>query len=76
MRKWLIHRLGGVTKEEAEYVALKEYKETAKDFFDAGCICMLGGLKEKADSLYGISAEKWCEIMYETIRKRLGEVEE
>ena len=55
MKKWLIHLLGGVTRDEASIEFIKG-KASVYVFF-----------KKYADNLYGVSADKWCSSMYNTI---------
>lgn len=52
MKKWLIKVLGGYT--EQEYVNAFKY----------GAYGKVLQLRNYADSLYGVSAEDWCNSMY------------
>ncbi len=59
IKTWLIHLLGGVTVAESR-------KECEKLFYfgmKGACI----DIRDYADSLYGKSADEWCELMYEFI---------
>lgn len=57
IRKYLIHLLGGVTKEES-YEEVVYYSKTAR----ADSILQF---KRKMTSCYGQPAEEWCKNVYE-----------
>ena len=62
IKSYLIHLLGGVTKQE---LAGKEASSYLFWHF-----CMLGrinSIKQKADSLYGTPPEEWCRKVYKFI---------
>lgn len=62
IKSYLIHLLGGVTKQE---LAGKEASSYLFWHF-----CMLGrinSIKQKANSLYGTPPEEWCRKVYKFI---------
>lgn len=65
-KTWIIHLLGGVTKNEA-----------IQSKFN--CVCLgsykaLTIIKEYADSLNGKPADEWCELVYTQICRQLESV--
>ena len=62
IRKYLIHLLGGVTKEESHEEVVYYSKSARADVTQQ--------LKWKMEDCYGQSAEEWCKNMYEYICER------
>ena len=56
MKKFLIHLLGGFTKEECAQFNVEHY--------DLGCRNTVDMLKRFADQMNGMPADDWCKIMY------------
>lgn len=57
IRKYLIHLLGGVTKEECNEEEIY-YSKVER-------ACAIQRFKWKMESCYGLTAERWCKRMYE-----------
>ena len=69
IKSYLIHLLGGVTKQE---LAGKEASSYLFWHF-----CMLGrinSIKQKADSLYGTPPEEWCRKVYKFITDEIDNI--
>lgn len=56
VKKWLIHRLGGMTKEES--VA------SDRNAYNMGVLTTLINIKAFADRMNGTAADAWCKRMY------------
>lgn len=56
LRTWLIHKLGGITKEEINTKTWNAYMK--------GEYIALDRLRTYAESLYGLPAEEWCKSVY------------
>lgn len=66
IKTWLIHRLGGVTESESQ-----------KSDYNSACIgiyAALRDIKDYADSLNGMPADEWCELVYKKICRQLKSV--
>lgn len=66
IKTWLIHLLGGVTVSEMR-----------QSNFNSACIGAykaLAIIKEYADSLNGMPADEWCELVYKKICRQLKSV--
>ena len=71
IKSYLIHLLGGVTKQE-----LAREKAPSDQFWH---FCMLGrinSIKQKADSLYGAPPEEWCRKVYKFITDEIDNTTE
>ena len=62
IRKYLIHLLGGVTRDELQQDVYYYSKAERADVTQQ--------LKWKMEDCYGQSAEEWCKNMYKYIRER------
>ena len=62
IRKYLIHLLGGVTRDELQQKVYYYSKAERADVTQQ--------LKWKMEDCYGQSAEEWCKNMYEYICER------
>ena len=62
IRKYLIHLLGGVTRDELQQKVYYYSKAERADVTQQ--------LKWKMEDCYGQSAEEWCKNMYEYISAR------
>ena len=62
IRKYLIHLLGGVTRDELQQEVYYYSKAERADVTQQ--------LKWKMEGCYGQSAEEWCKNMYEYICER------
>lgn len=62
IRKYLIHLLGGVTREEFQQDVCYYSKAERAD--------VIQQLKWKMEDCYGQSAEEWCKNVYEYICER------
>ncbi len=59
MRKFIIHCLGGLTKEECVQHNVEHY--------DLGCRNTADMFNRFADQLNGMPADDWCKMMYNHI---------
>lgn len=59
MRKFLIHLLGGLTREECVKHNVEHY--------DLGCQNTAEMFKRFADQMHGMPADDWCKMMYDHI---------
>lgn len=59
MRKFIIHALGGLTKEECVQHNIEHY--------DLGCRNTADMFKRFADQMNGLPADDWCKLMYNHI---------
>ncbi len=66
IKTWLIHLLGGVTEND-----IHQSNINSACF---GAYKALTIIKEYADSLNGKSADKWCELVYKQICRRLDSI--
>ncbi len=66
IKTWLIHRLGGVTASESQ--------ERGIDRSFVGAYVALTIIKKYSESLYGKSADEWCELVYKQICRQLDSV--
>lgn len=55
-KTWLIHRLGGMTREESN--------ESDHNSYDTGVYTTMISVRNVAKRLYGRPAEEWCKAMY------------
>lgn len=62
-KTWLIHFLGGKTKNECY--------ELKKETYHFGICVTLIEIRDKMDSLYGKSADYWCKSMYKYISDKI-----
>ena len=67
IKSYLIHLLGGVTKQE-----LAMEKAPSDLFWN---FRMLNRIKQKADSLYGTPPEEWCRKVYSYITDEIDNIE-
>lgn len=67
IKSYLIHLLGGVTKQE-----LAREKAPSDLFWN---LRMLNRIKQKADSLYGTPPEEWCRKVYSYITDEIDNIE-
>lgn len=72
IKTYIIHLLGGVTKREAivaHHVQFRQMMEIVADVthtaLPLGSLIAVKRLKQRADSIYGASADDWCKIIYE-----------
>lgn len=63
LKEKLIHLLGGLTIEESQ--------ESDKKSFHIGRYTAFSVIKQKADELYGLSAEEWSKKIYCFIEQRM-----
>lgn len=63
IKSYLIHLLGGITKQE--HARLSMLNNLAR----------LHSIKQKADSLYGTPPEEWCRQMYSYIIDEIDNME-
>lgn len=62
IKSYLIHLLGGVTKQE-----LAREKASSYLFWHFCMLNRINSIKHKADSLYGTPPEEWCRKVYKYI---------
>lgn len=74
IKTYLIHLLGGVTKREAiiaRHVQFRQLVELVPDVMHKalplGSLIAVKRLKQRADSINGVSADDWCKIIYEAM---------
>lgn len=66
IKTWLIHLLGGVT--------VSEWRQSKFNSACFGACKALAIIKEYADSLNGMPADEWCELVYKKICRQLKSV--
>lgn len=67
LKKWFIHKLGGLTVSEG---MKREHLAYEQGYYFA-YICMRG----TAERMYGLSAEEWCKNMYEMLDGSIKNIE-
>lgn len=70
IKSYLIHLLGGVTKQE---LAGKEASSYLFLYFRM--LNRINRIKHKADSLYGTPPEEWCRNVYKYITDEIDNIE-
>lgn len=70
IKSYLIHLLGGVTKQE---LAGKEASSYLFLYFRM--LNRINRIKHKADSLYGTPSEEWCRKVYSYITDEIDNIE-
>ena len=74
IKTYLIHLLGGVTKREvivARHAYFRQLVELVPDVIKKvlplGSLIAVKRLKQRADSINGVSADDWCKLIYEAM---------
>lgn len=74
IKTYLIHLLGGVTKREAHAARHAQFRQLVEIVPDVmhkalplGSLIAVKRLKQRADSINGVSADDWCKIIYEAM---------
>nr|DAQ67471.1 MAG TPA: hypothetical protein [Caudoviricetes sp.] len=67
IKSYLIHLLGGITKQEHDRLSMDN--STLRD------LARLHNIKQKADSLYGTPPEEWCRKVYKYITDEIDNME-
>lgn len=70
IKSYLIHLLGGVTKQE-----LAREKAPSYLFWHFCMLNRINSIKHKADSLYGTPPEEWCRKVYSYITDEIDNME-
>lgn len=70
IKSYLIHLLGGVTKQE-----LAREKAPSDLFWHFCMLNRINRIKHKADSLYGTPPEEWCRKVYSYITDEIDNIE-
>lgn len=86
IKTWLIHWLGGVTKEESDTRVYDEYQRgrekgkqvplPAQESFKRGIAFAYECTKDYAQSLYGKDPESWCLLMWNYINAHIQKIED
>ena len=63
IKNYIIHLLGGYTKEEAE--------EIRSTYFEKGATSVASAVKIYLETLNGIPADEWCKLAYGYVCKLL-----
>lgn len=69
IKSYLIHLLGGITKQE---LARKEASSYL--FWHSRMLIRINRIKHKADCLYGTPPEEWCRKVYKYITDEIGNI--
>lgn len=69
IKSYLIHLLGGVTKQE-----LAREKASSYLFWHFCMLNRINSIKLKADCLYGTPPEEWCRKVYKYITDEIGNI--
>ena len=70
IKSYLIHLLGGITKQE---LARKEASSYL--FWHSRMLIRINRIKHKADCLYGTPPEEWCRKVYSYITDEIDNME-
>ena len=71
IKSYLIHLLGGVTKQELAGKEASSYL-----FLHFRMLKRINSIKQKADSLYGTPPEEWCRKVYKFITDEIDNITE
>ena len=69
IKSYLIHLLGGVTKQELAGKEASSYL-----FLHFRMLNRINRIKQKADSLYGTPPEEWCRKVYKYITDEIDNI--